>query len=151
MQYWRMQLHPSESAIAARHSIRSVATGFIGLDFAIDPGDLTKVDSSTIPQAQRDYADLAHRMQLSDKVLIIAHHFPFALVTVAGEYNYIRSPVPEIGVWFRHFRRIDPDETRYYADYVTNAHKWKRLIMTDTLSILTDPNSESYKLIDNWR
>lgn len=43
---------------------------------------------------------------MGDVVLIMAHNFPFALVTVSGDYNYIRTPDPEIGVWFRHFRRI---------------------------------------------
>lgn len=98
---------------------------------------------------QKDYTDFANRMQIGDKVLIIVHHFPFALVTVAGEYNYIKEPVPEIGVWFRHFRRIV--DAKYYYDHKTNAHQWDRLVMTDTISILTDPNSLSYKLINAWK
>jgi hypothetical protein len=45
-------------------------------------------------------------MKEGDSVLIVTHHFPFAWVTVAGPYNYIRSVAPEIGVWFRHFRSV---------------------------------------------
>ena len=83
-----------------------------------------------------------------DRVLIIAHHFPLALATVTGEYNYIRQPEPEIGVWFRHFRRVG--DIRHYADRVTNAATWQQLTMTDTISPLRDPNSASYKLIAAW-
>jgi len=67
---------------------------------------------------------------------------------VVGEYNYIRTPVPEIGVWFRHFRRVS--EVKYYGDWVTNPADWQRLVMTDTISILNDPNSLSYRLIEEW-
>lgn len=61
-------------------------------------------------------------------MLIISHHFPFALATVAGDYNYIRQAVPEIGVWFRHFRRVK--EVQLYSDRVTNAANWQQLKMT---------------------
>lgn len=101
-----------------------------------------------LPANQRDYWHFAHGMAVGDQVLIIAHHFPFALATVTGEYNYIRTPVPELGVWFRHFRRID--DVKYYRDWITNAADWQRLIMTDTISILNDPNSQSYRLMQAW-
>jgi hypothetical protein len=150
MQYWRMQLHPSDAALALRHSVQSIAAGFIGLDFAVDPGDLTKAQASSLPPGQTDYWDFAHRMRIGDKVLIVVHHFPFALVTVAGDYNYLKSSEPEIGVWFRHFRRIDPNATACYGDWVTDVRKWEQLRMTDTISILKDPGSRSYQLIDTW-
>jgi hypothetical protein len=89
-------------------------------------------------------------MRIGDKVLIVVHHFPFALVTVAGDYNYLKSSEPEIGVWFRHFRRIDPNATACYGDWVTDVRKWEQLRMTDTISILKDPGSRSYQLIDTW-
>ena len=60
-------------------------------------------------------------MSVGDRVLIIVHHFPFALATVLGEYNYIAAPEPALGVWFRHFRRIDKGARAYFADRVTNA------------------------------
>ncbi len=87
-------------------------------------------------------------MRPDDQVLIISHHFPFALVTVEGSYNYIRQTVPELGVWFRHFRRVK--DVRLYSDYVTNAASWEQLTMTDTISPLRDPNSASYNLIKSW-
>ena len=49
-------------------------------------------------------------MTEADRVLIVVHHFPFALAMVDGEYNYIRNVAPEIGVWFRHFRKSEKRE-----------------------------------------
>jgi hypothetical protein len=89
-------------------------------------------------------------MERGDKVLVSVHHFPFALVTVAGDYNYMASPEPQLGVWFRHFRRIERSATRYYADRITNAKAWQSITMTDTISILKDPTKQSYQLIDSW-
>ena len=87
-------------------------------------------------------------MKEGDEVLIIAHHFPFALATIDGPYNYVREAVPELGVWFRHFRKVK--SVRYYADYITNARSWEQITMTDTISPLRDPNSKSYQLISEW-
>jgi hypothetical protein len=87
-------------------------------------------------------------MKIDDSVLIITHHFPFALVKVTGKYNYIRDTAPELGVWFRHFRKVK--NVRYYADYKTNAKSWTQLTMTDTISPLRDPKSQSFKLIKDW-
>jgi hypothetical protein len=87
-------------------------------------------------------------MAVGDKVLIIVHHFPFALVVVKGEYNYIRQPVEELGVWFRHFRAIR--DVRYYADWITDARAWQSIKMADAISPLVDPSSESRRLIDGW-
>jgi hypothetical protein len=149
MAFWRMQLHPDDASSGTRHAGESLAAGFIGLGFRTDPGDLTLVtDPASLPQGQSDYLDFANRMTVGDKVLIISHHYPFALVTVDGEYNYIRKAVPEIGVWFRHFRRVE--DVKYYFDWITNAANWQRLVMTDTISILTDPTSLSYRLIQDW-
>ena len=33
MNYWRIQLHPSDPEQSARHASESLAAGFIGLDF----------------------------------------------------------------------------------------------------------------------
>lgn len=38
----------------------------------------------------------------------------------------------------------------YYADFVTNAHQWERLVMTDTISPLRVAGSTSWKLIERW-
>ena len=151
MQYWRMQLHPSESTTAMAHAVQSVASGFIGLDFAGDWGDLRKADPDRVKTGERDFFDFATRMQVGDLVLVVVHHYQFALVTVAGDYNYIARTEPELGVWFRHFRRIDKRKTVYWADWVTDAKKWEPITMTDTISILLDPSSKSYRLIDEWR
>lgn len=148
MNYWRMQLHPAEPESAMRYAVQSLANGFIGLDFEQDLGDLLRLKREEVPAKQRDYWDFANTMAESDLALIIVHHFPFALVRIDGPYNYIRTPAREIGVWFRHFRRVD--DISYYADVITDLRSWDQLRMTDTISILTDPNSKSRQLINDW-
>lgn len=148
MKYWRMQLHPSDRANSVSHTMKSLGLGYIGLDFAEPPGDLTDVDRDSIPAAQRDYWDFAHTMSTGDMVLIVAHHYPCALVRVTGKYNYIRSPHKDLGVWFRHFRRVDV--LGYYADLVTNPANWEQTTMADTISVLNTPTSKSYLLIERW-
>lgn len=149
MAYWRMQLHPANPGESTKDCGESLAAGFVGLDFTVDVGNLMAVNMAALPQAEKDYCLFAREMAVDDIVLIVAHHFPFALATIAGEYNYILQPVPEIGVWFRHFRKIR--EVHYYADFVTNAHKWEKLTMTDAIAPLRDPQSISYRLIEDWR
>jgi hypothetical protein len=144
-----MQLHPSSSGEAVEHTINSLAAGYVGLDFAAEVGDLLATEQSELPTSQRDYWAFAREMQEGDFVLIFAHHFPFALARVVGPYNYIRSSDPNLGVWFRHFRRVD--SITYYADYITNAHQWERITMTDTISPLRQPDTASYRLIEEWR
>jgi hypothetical protein len=63
-------------------------------------------------------------------------HFPFALVRVSGDYNYIRSHAREIGVWFRHLRSVD--DIRYYGDFVTDARSWEQITMTATITPLRE-------------
>ncbi|WP_331876195.1 hypothetical protein [Longimicrobium sp.] len=145
-----MQMHPSDPANAMRYAVESIAAGFIGLDFAGDVGDLRRVQRESLPPGQTDYHDFANRMQRGDRVLVMVHHFPFAVVSVAGDYNYVATPEPELGVWFRHFRRIDKGATRYYADRITNAKAWQPITMTDTISILKDPTGQTYQLIEGW-
>lgn len=149
-QHWSMQLHPAAPQAAMKHAVESVAAGFIGLDFKTDPGDLRNVNRESLAAGERDYWDFANRMQCGDRVLIIVHHFPFALVTVGGDYNYISRPEPELGVWFRHFRRIDRSETRFFADYRTNAASWEQFRMTDTISILRSEDGQRIRLIKEW-
>jgi hypothetical protein len=146
--YWRMQLHPNDAEEAVKHSVESLAAGYIGLDFSAEVGDLHTTTKDQLPNHQKDYWAFAHEMAVDDEVLIVVHHFPFALATVDGDYNYIRVPAPEIGVWFRHFRHVK--EVRYYGDFKTNAHHWERTTMTDTISPLREPTSISYRLIEEW-
>jgi hypothetical protein len=148
MTYWRMQLHPSESGAAIKHCVDSLAAGYIGLDFASEVGDLKTTTQSALPKHQKDYWAFADEMVEGDWVLIVAHHYPFALVKVVGPYNYIRDTAPEIGVWFRHFRKID--EIKYYGDFVNNPHSWQQTIMTDTISPLRNADALSMRLIVDW-
>lgn len=148
MTYWRMQLHPAESSRSAQRAAESLSAGFVGLDFRVPVGDLTTARRADLGE-QQDYWAFAHEMAAGDYVLVIAHHYPFALARIAGDYNYIRATSAEIGVWFRHFRPVD--DVRYYADLVTNPREWENLIMTDAISPLRDRNSASYRLIERWR
>ena len=143
-----MQLHPSDSGRAVAHSMKSIGLGYIGLDFQNPPGDLTDVSRDDISATQRDYWEFAHVMKEGDKVLIVAHHYPCALVEVTGEYNYIRRPQEELGVWFRHFRGVRV--LGYYADFKTNPSSWEQTTMTDTISILKSQDGVSYQLIQRW-
>jgi hypothetical protein len=142
MAFWRMQLHPNHPAYALRYTVESLVAGYIGLDFDSDEpvGDLTTVPQQNLPEKQRYYASFAHDMRIGDSVLIFVHNFPFALVTVSGEYNYIKECAPEIGVWFRHFRRIETENqlsrVSYYGDYQTDAHQWVTAPMPGTIGPL---------------
>jgi hypothetical protein len=133
-----------------RYAVESVAAGFIGLDFKNDPGNLDNVARNSLATSERDYWEFANRMVPGDPVLIIVHHFPFALVFVDDVYNYITHPEPELSVWFRHFRRIAREKTRYFADYRTNASGWDQFKMTDTISILTNEDGKRIQLMKEW-
>jgi hypothetical protein len=148
MTFWRMQLHPSESEEAIGHTVRCLSAGYVGLDFASDVSDLKSIEQSELPNNQRHYWAFANEMQVDDRILLFAHHFPFALIRVAGDYNCLRERLPELGIWFRHFRSVD--EIKYYGDFVTNARSWTSLTMTATITPLRDPESESHQLIERW-
>jgi hypothetical protein len=143
MNFWRMQLHPNEPRRATEFAARSLAAGFIGLDHSIDIGDMRKSEN-LLPPSQRDYFDLALRMQRGDKLLVISHHRPFAFATVDGDYCYVTAPQPELGVWFRHFRRVK--DVRFVGDLITNPELLPQLTMTDTIASL-GPHTDSYKFI----
>lgn len=87
-------------------------------------------------------------MTEGDHILVFVHHFPFALARVSGDYNYVRTPIPEIGVWFRHFRRVT--DIRYYSDFRTNASQWKQIPMTATLTPLRNEETASQQLVNQW-
>ena len=148
MTSWRMQLHPNYPGGAARHAAESLSAGFVGLDFKWDVGDLFRAKYDELPQEEKNQWAFAHEMAEGDHVLIFSHHYPFAVGKISGPYNYVRTPVPEIGVWFRHFRRVT--EICYYADFKTNASAWKPLTMTATLTPLRSSESGSQQLINEW-
>lgn len=148
MTYWRMQIHPDEAESAIRHSVECLSAGYIGLDFQVDVPDMLTVTTDALPPNKRDFALFATEMQVDDRVLVFAHHFPLALVRVAGPYNYMRELEPALRVWFRHLRRID--DVRYFGDRVTNVRDWMPLTMTATITPLRDPSSASFQLIDDW-
>ncbi len=149
MKYWRMQLHPDNARLSAFYAHQSIARGVIGLDFREKlgkVGDLSLSESrKNILPEQKIYTQFADDMDKGDRVLIIAHHFPLAVVTVDSEYRYTQEPD---GVWFKHFREIDKEKTIYYADFKTNAKNWESCKMTNVISQLKDKNSQSYKLIE---
>ena len=148
MTYWRMQVHRDDSRTTFRDTITSLAGGYIGIDASGDAGDLGAVLRDTLSAGQREAWAFAQEMATGDRVLVFAHHFPFALAQIAGRYNHVRAPVPEHGILFRHFRRID--DVRYYADLSPNPREWESIAMTERLAPLRDPNSLSYQLIERW-
>jgi hypothetical protein len=87
-------------------------------------------------------------MAEGDYVLIFVHNYPYALAKIAGPYNYIKTPVPESGMWFRHFRQVT--DVRYYSDFRTNASAWKPLTMTATITPLRNDRTGSQQLINEW-
>jgi len=148
MGYWRMQVHPDDPRHSVRETIASLAGGYIGIDAPGEVHDLGLAPPKALSAGQQEALAFAQEMAIGDRVLVFAHHFPFALVRVAGRYNYVRSPIPERGILFRHFRPID--DVRYYADLATNAREWESILMTDRMAPLNDPNSMSYQLIERW-
>jgi hypothetical protein len=148
MTYWRMQLHPNEPEGAIWHTVQSLSAGYIGLDFSIDVPDMLTIRQEGLPENQRNYWAFAHEMAIDDRVLLFTHHFPFALARVRGPYNYIRVIAPEIGVWFRHFRKVE--DVRYYGDLATNAQDWERITMTATITPLRETDTASFQLIERW-
>jgi hypothetical protein len=142
-----MQLHPAEPSGSVKGCVESLAAGFIGLDFAADVGDMMRLDRAGLSQGEKDYLLFANEMAPGDLVLIVAHHYPFALATVDGEYNYILRPSKDIG-WFRHSRAVR--DVAYYFDWATNPAEWEKTVMTDTISPLRSSSTKSFRLIDEW-
>lgn len=143
-----MQLHPNDPSRSVECAAKSLAAEFIGLDFIDDTGDLLLTEPQSVVLGQRDYFAFANVMAVGDQVLIMAHHYPFALCTVASDYNYIKHTEKKLGIWFRHFRCVK--NIRFYADKITNAHNWQRITMIDTISPLHNKQSQSYQLISTW-
>jgi hypothetical protein len=147
-----MQLHPDDGRWAMEFASHSIARGFIGLDFDLKEdgnvvGDLLADNNQKISSHQNDYVPFATEMDADDKVLIMVHNRPFAVVTVAGEYNYIRRTEPKLDVWFRHFRSIkDPI---YFSDFVVGKGEWlqENFVMPNTIQPLNNPDKISYRLI----
>ena len=60
----------------------------------------------------------------------------------------MRTPLPEHGILFRHFRPVD--EVRFYADLSPNARERESIPMTGRMAPLNDPNSMSCQSIERW-
>jgi hypothetical protein len=154
-----MQLHPSEPDWATDYAVQSLAKGLVGFDYAKDPGDLTLLDPSRLPEnVQKHEVEFATRMEVGAKVLVLVHQYPFALVTIDSDYYYLRRPVSSgngnavrlvLGVWFNHFRRVR--DVKYYADWIKDPLKWEKFPKCPTIQPLINPESASYKLIESWQ
>ena len=149
MTYWRMQLHPSKqtSGSAVEYTVTSLAAHVIGLDFATDVGDLSRVLARDLRKGDRPLRAFAATggMTAGDHVLVFTHNFPFALCRVAGEYKYVRDPRH---VWFRHSREVD--EVWFYGDWIKEPRRWKKIEMYKAFERLDKPETASYQLIDEW-
>lgn len=149
IQYWRMQLHPDHSTFSSFYAHTSISKGFIGLDFKQESnaGDLLTLQDDDRLGYQKSYLPFARDMKIGDIVLIVSHHNPIAIVKITSDYNYIRQVIPELGIWFRHFRQIDKDNIIYYSDFETNKNNYQSIIMTNTISPLKNDDSQSMQLI----
>lgn len=149
VQYWRMQLHPDSATFSSFYAYTSIAKGFIGLDFKKESnaGDLLRLQDDDSLGYQKSYLPFAREMNIGDIVLIISHHNPIAVVKITSEYNYIRQVIPELGIWFRHFRQIDKDNIIYYSDFETNKNNYVSIKMTNTISPLRNDDTQSIQLI----
>ena len=157
-----MQLHPDESNNSVKYTTESVSAGFIGLGFGIgknDPGDLMKVkpsDAGVVLDKNEDrYWQFAEEMETGDIVAIFCHNQPFALTQITGNYNYIKTPVPNIGVWFNHFRTIEKGYTKYFLDLTANTRNQleeliKGLPSQMTIQKHSDDKVKVYQFIDKW-
>ncbi|MSQ94416.1 MAG: hypothetical protein EXR98_07655 [Gemmataceae bacterium] len=150
MQYWRMQLHPADPDRATKWAAESLARGLVGFAYGKDPGDLTRSPDG-VPKNELEFAT---GMAVGDRVLVLVHQYPFALVTIDSDYCYLREPpssgeVNMLGVWFNHFRRVT--DVKYYADLVKDPTNWDQsFLKCPTIQLLVDPESRSYKLIQSW-
>jgi|JI10StandDraft_1071094.scaffolds.fasta_scaffold1514436_1 hypothetical protein len=148
MNYYRMQLHPDDSKQSSKHASESLSAGFVGLGFREDPGDLTKINPQDVTLSNNENTYWVIKdIQPGDLILIMSHHYPYALVKVAEGYNYIKNPVPELGIWFNHFVRIDREFTKYYSDYITNPNDWQYITTTMTIQPLKNDETISMGVI----
>lgn len=148
MSYWRMQLHPNEPEFAAYYTVQSLARGFIGLDFAEDPGDLERLDVSELEANPNNIRGFVTEIQRDDYILISLHHQPFALATDIGSYNYIKNHVAELDIWFRHFRQAGT--ISYYSDVFGRIREEEsHLVMTNTFAGVS-LDTVSGRLIAEW-
>ncbi|WCL50760.1 hypothetical protein [Leptospira sp. GIMC2001] len=148
MNYYRMQLHPDDSKQSSRYASESISAGFVGLGFVTDPGDLTKIKpQDTILSINENTYWAITDIEPGDFILIMSHHFPYALVKVTEGYNYIKKPVPELGIWFNHFVRVEKKFTKYYSDFITNPKDWQNITTTMTIQKLINIDTISMKVI----
>lgn len=148
MSYWRMQLHPNDAEYASFYTINSLANGFIGLDFGNDPGDLEKLKECELEKTPNNIYAFVKEITRTDVVIIFLHHHPFAIVRNVEEYNYIKQPIDEVNIWFRHFRKFK--DISYYSDvFGTIKDEHKNIKMSNTFSGVSE-DSETGKLIQGW-
>ena len=145
--YWRMKLHPNEPERSFELAVSSLSRGYIGLDFKSFSGDLSAVEGTWKLPDHPDYLRFADSMEEGDLVLIFVRKRPFALAKVIGPYNYLKEePEETLGVWFRHFRRVDV--LGYYADWRGNTDPPD---VNAPRAISRVHQRECIKFIDEWR
>lgn len=144
---WRMQLHPNESSRSMEHTTRCLAAGYVGLGFDNDPGDLAALPASDLDTKTNNIHAFVHEIQREDRIVIFSRNRPLAMVSDIGPYNFIREPVPELRIWFRHFRQFS--KLSWYADAIGNTPPEPQIVMTNTFSGAS-PDSETGKLAMRW-
>ena len=67
------------------YAVQSLAAGLVGFGFRQDPGDLTLLQPAPYPAGVQPHdVAFATKMAEGDKVLVIVHHYPFAVATIEG-------------------------------------------------------------------
>ncbi len=147
-QFWRMQLHPKCETPEEKKECTDMclAQCRIGLDFEIqDLGSLQDVAPSALG-SEKGYYGFYSRMAIGDFVLITIGDMPYALVKVAGDYEYSADP-NSAGIWCRHHRKVDAPA--YYADYEDRLPKDK-FPSTKAIQPVDDQAGKVYKFVDAW-
>lgn len=150
MRYWRMQLHPDEPEYATYYTVECLMNSYIGLGFEGADKDLSSIDYNSLETTPNNIYAFVHDISKDDWILIFHHNAPFALVTELGPYNFIKMNVPEMNIWFRHFRRFNKEKLSFYYDvFKTGINKHSGIKMTNTFSEASE-DSETVKLIKEW-
>lgn len=143
-----MQLHPNDSAYATDYTVKCLSKNYVGLDFDDDKSDLTTYDDSELETFPNNIRAFAKAISKDDIIIIFHHNIPFALVTEIEEYNYIKKVIPEMEIWFRHFRRFN--KISYFNDvYKQGKNEHYMLAMTNTISEASE-DTKTVDLIKDW-
>ncbi|WP_061243625.1 hypothetical protein [Leptospira interrogans] len=148
MKYWRMQLHPDDQSLATDYTVKCLTNNYVGLDFPSGSYDLSEYDIDKLEAFPNNIRAFAKQITYNDYILIFHHNIPFALITEIGNYNYLKEVIPEMGIWFRHFRRFK--KISYFNDvYKQGKDEHYKITMANTISEASE-DTKTVELIKDW-